>query len=375
MRRTIRENSSLVTRHRHIAAKRVIDSVLIVATAPLTLALGCFTAIAVKAKLGSPVLFKQERIGLDEQVFTLLKFRSMLPESDENGVELTPSERLTPFGRLLRKSSLDELPQLFNVLRGDMALVGPRPLLVEYLPHYKESERARHSVRPGITGAAQVAGRNSLSWEERLSIDAHYGRNSRLRDDVSILVRTLSNVMVSKNVTADLPQTGVLLSNLRGDDANRVVLRGLECDDLEVRVKWFNDPRMTPTMVFPDRITLEGTRRWFEGLRGNPTREDFSLVDSESGAVLAFVGYRSMGDLEFPEIYLAVDPDRHGQGLGTEAVRLVVAKMQLKTHIRGAVAEMYRSNTAVIRAFEKCGFTECAPPADQSRLRMASAWS
>ena len=131
------------------------------------------TALLVKIKLGSPVIFKQQRPGLNEKIFTMYKFRTMTDERDENGELLPDSVRLTRFGKFLRSTSLDELPELFNILKGDMSIVGPRPLLVEYLPHYTEEEQMRHSVRPGVTGLAQVNGRNNLRWD-RLQKDVEY---------------------------------------------------------------------------------------------------------------------------------------------------------------------------------------------------------
>ena len=128
-------------------------------------------AILVRIKLGSPVFFKQERPGKDEKIFKLYKFRSMSDKKDENGKLLPDKERLTRFGKILRSTSLDELPELFNILKGDMSLIGPRPLAVSYLPYYNEKEKHRHDVRPGLTGLAQINGRNALNWEERFAYD------------------------------------------------------------------------------------------------------------------------------------------------------------------------------------------------------------
>ena len=131
-------------------------------------------AILVRIKLGSPVLFKQDRPGLNEKIFKMYKFRTMTDEKDKNGILLSDAERLTKFGKFLRSTSLDEIPEFFNILRGDMSLIGPRPLLVEYLNYYTDDEKKRHNVRPGISGWAQVNGRNSLSWEEKFKYDIEY---------------------------------------------------------------------------------------------------------------------------------------------------------------------------------------------------------
>jgi len=154
------------------------------------------TALIVRNKLGSPVLFKQARPGLNGKSFNMLKFRSMLDALDCNGNALPDHERLTPFGQKLRATSLDELPGLWNVLKGDMSLVGPRPLLVEYLPLYSKEQAKRHNVRPGITGWAQVNGRNAISWEQKFKLDVWYVENQSLWLDIKILFLTVKKVIV-----------------------------------------------------------------------------------------------------------------------------------------------------------------------------------
>ena len=160
----------------------------------------------VKRKLGSPVLFKQIRPGKDEKTFEILKFRSMLDAYDADGNPLPDSERLTDFGRLLRRTSLDELPQLWSVLKGDMSIVGPRPLLVQYLPYYTEEEKKRHDVRPGITGLAQVSGRNAITWEEKLALDVKYVNEQSLLLDIKIIALTLKKVIKRSDILEASPQ-------------------------------------------------------------------------------------------------------------------------------------------------------------------------
>lgn len=160
-------------------------------------------ALLVRIKLGSPVIFHQKRPGYKEKIFTLCKFRTMTDERDDKG-ELLPDEvRLTSFGSFLRKTSLDELPELFNIIKGDMSIVGPRPLLTGYLPYYREREKLRHSVRPGLTGLAQVNGRNFLPWDERLSLDADYAENLTFGMDVSIILKTVGVVFMKEGVSVD----------------------------------------------------------------------------------------------------------------------------------------------------------------------------
>jgi lipopolysaccharide/colanic/teichoic acid biosynthesis glycosyltransferase len=160
-------------------------------------------AWVIRRKLGSPVFFLQVRSGLHGLPFTMVKFRSMTDERDANGVLLPDSQRLTPFGRFLRSSSLDELPELWNVLKGDMSLVGPRPLLMEYLPLYTPEQARRHEVCPGIAGWAQVNGRNALSWEEKFKLDVWYVDNRSLWLDLKILWRTVKKVLVRDGISAE----------------------------------------------------------------------------------------------------------------------------------------------------------------------------
>lgn len=186
--------------------KRCLDIVLsllaIVCLSPVML----FTAILVRVKLGSPVIFTQERPGkIDkrtgkEKIFKMYKFRSMTDERDENGELLPDAVRLTSFGKKLRATSLDELPELFNILKGDMSIVGPRPLLVRYLPYYTETERHRHDVRPGLTGLAQVNGRNYVQWEERFQLDVSYVSNVSFLADCNIILKTLNRVIKKQDI-------------------------------------------------------------------------------------------------------------------------------------------------------------------------------
>jgi len=195
--------------------KRVLDVVIsgigLICISPILLLL----AVLVRVKLGSPVIFKQERPGLNEKIFTLKKFRTMTDERDENGNLLPDEVRLTKFGRFLRSTSLDELPELWNIFCGDMSLIGPRPLLVSYLPYYTEREKLRHTVRPGLTGLAQVSGRNFLEWDKRLEKDAEYVENLSLGLDIKIFFTTIKKVFVRENVAADTNKIEGNLAEIR----------------------------------------------------------------------------------------------------------------------------------------------------------------
>jgi len=172
-------------------------------------------AILVRVNLGSPVIFKQRRPGLNEKIFTMYKFRTMTDERDENGDLLPNQLRLTKFGKILRSTSLDELPELFNVIKGDMALIGPRPLLIEYLPLYNDHQRRRHSVRPGLTGLAQVMGRNAISWEEKFDYDVYYVDNVCFSLDFKIFLRTILIVLGRRGVNAS---ETVTMERFQGSD-------------------------------------------------------------------------------------------------------------------------------------------------------------
>lgn len=165
------------------------------------------TAVTVRIKLGSPVLFKQERPGKDEKIFILKKFRTMTDERDENGELLPDDVRLTKFGRFLRSTSIDELPELFNILKGDMSVIGPRPLLVRYLPRYNEYQHRRHEVRPGLSGWAQVNGRNTVSWEDKFRMDVEYVDNYSLLFDIKILFLTIVNVLKHEGISSETSAT------------------------------------------------------------------------------------------------------------------------------------------------------------------------
>lgn len=193
--------------------KRILDFILsliaLVILSPIILVI----AILVRIKLGSPVIFKQKRPGLNEKIFTLYKFRTMTDAKDENGNLLPDNIRLTKFGKILRSTSLDELPELFNILKGDMSIVGPRPLLVKYLPLYNKSQKHRHDVRPGFTGWAQCNGRNALSWEEKFDLDIYYVNHVSFFIDVKILFKTIKIVLLREGISSD---TSVTMEEFRG---------------------------------------------------------------------------------------------------------------------------------------------------------------
>jgi lipopolysaccharide/colanic/teichoic acid biosynthesis glycosyltransferase len=180
--------------------KRLLDIILSLLVLICFCWLYIILAILVRTKLGSPVLFKQPRPGKDEKVFNMYKFRTMTDKKDADGNLLPDSERLTAFGKKLRSTSLDELPEFFNILKGDMSFIGPRPLLVKYLPYYNDRERLRHSVRPGLTGWAQVHGRNAISWEKKFEYDIWYVEHLTFITDLRVILDTFKTVISHEGV-------------------------------------------------------------------------------------------------------------------------------------------------------------------------------
>ncbi len=202
--------------------KRVLDILLSGLALLLLWPFMLLIALLVRIKLGHPVLFSQERPGLHEKIFRLYKFRSMTDERDpETGLLLPDEKRLTRFGRFLRSTSMDELPELWNIFKGDMSLVGPRPLLVEYLPLYNENEHRRHEVRPGLTGWAQVNGRNLLSWQDKFAHDCWYVDHVSLGTDIRILFYTVKAVVTREGISAEGAATAEPFSGSASEEVNR----------------------------------------------------------------------------------------------------------------------------------------------------------
>ena len=201
--------------------KRLLDILLsltiLIVLSPLLLVL----CILVSSKLGSPIFFKQERPGLHEKIFTMYKFRTMTDKRDAEGNLLPDKDRLTKFGKLLRATSLDELPEFFNILKGDMSFIGPRPLLVSYLPYYTETEALRHTVRPGLTGLAQVSGRNFLDWDRRLAKDVEYVKGLSFQMDLKVLFLTVKVVFDRSDVAEDTSQAEGNFAKIRQERLDR----------------------------------------------------------------------------------------------------------------------------------------------------------
>lgn len=194
--------------------KRILDIILSLIALIIFSPLLISTAILVRFKLGSPILFRQARPGKHEKIFHILKFRSMTDEKDKDGNLLPDEIRLTKFGQFLRSTSIDELPELLNILKGDMAVVGPRPLLVQYLDRYNDEQRHRHDVKPGLTGLAQVNGRNGITWEEKFNYDLHYVKNVTFLGDCKIILQTVQKVFQRQGISS---ATSVTMEEFKGN--------------------------------------------------------------------------------------------------------------------------------------------------------------
>ncbi|WOE28753.1 sugar transferase [Acinetobacter towneri] len=198
--------------------KRILDIIIASIALILLSPLYAFVAYKVKKNLGSPVLFRQVRPGLHGKPFEMIKFRTMKDAVDEQGNPLPDSERLTPFGQMLRSTSLDEMPELWNVIKGDMSIVGPRPLLMEYLPLYSPEQAKRHDVRPGMTGHAQVNGRNAIGWEEKFKLDTWYVENQSIWLDFKIMFKTVHKVLAKDDISAEGEATMTKFTGTKTDN-------------------------------------------------------------------------------------------------------------------------------------------------------------
>lgn len=335
--------------------KRMLDVAVVIATLPLTVPVLVAVSIAVLLTQGRPIFYRQQRLGYQESTFSILKFRTMNSDQDRNGNLLPDVERLTKTGALLRKTSLDELPQITNILAGEMALVGPRPLYPRYLPYYTERERIRHLVRPGITGLAQVRGRNFSQWNDRFELDALYVERSSIVRDISIILDTIRQALFSKNVAVVAGTTGAPLDVARAFPRDRnLVLRMLAQRDLPIRIQWMNSPSTREFMSLGDNITVESTMQWFEDLKTKKDRYDFVVEDSNTSEVMAFVGVKLV-DRREGETYIFVHPDIRGQGIGSRSQHLLL-KWIFQTNTFDIVrSSVRRDNRASYRMHQKFG--------------------
>ena len=201
--------------------KRILDIILSLIAIIITLPIFLIVGILILIFIGQPAIFRQKRPGKNEKIFTMYKFRTMTNKKDEDGNLLPDELRLTKLGKFLRKTSLDEIPEFINILKGDMSLVGPRPLLVEYLPYYTEEEHHRHDVRPGLTGWAQANGRNLVNWDERFKLDLEYVNNVSLKMDIKVILKTINVVLKREGITDGKTETMIFLDEERKEKCKK----------------------------------------------------------------------------------------------------------------------------------------------------------
>ena len=335
-----------------IRSKRLLDTAVVILSLPVVAPVAVATAFAISLSDGRPVLFRQKRLGYQEKVFEVLKFRTMRISNGTEG----DRNRITPLGAMLRKTSLDELPQLVNVVRGEMALVGPRPLFPEYKDYYTPRERIRHAVRPGITGHAPVNGRNSARWPQRLELDAEYVENLSLRGDCLILIRTLVGVLKREGVSLVAGDTGEPLHIERSyPSEGDIRLRRLNFLDVDKRVEWMGDPSTARYMQFPKHITRESTIAWLKRVKEDPWRDDFVVANEKTGMIHAMLGLKSEPGATDGLLYIFTDPQRRGDGLGLQAMQLLI-DWAYGSRYETIMLTVDEHNLAAVKLYERLGF-------------------
>jgi len=345
--------------------KRAFDVVasisMLLLLAPLLLCL----SILVGAALGRPVVFAQRRPGVHGRLFTLYKFRTMRNVNVDSGL-LTNEDRMTSLGRFLRSTSLDELPSLWNVARGDMSFVGPRPLRVSYLQRYSTEQRVRHSVRPGLTGLAQVRGRNTLDWEKRIALDIEYVKRRSPALDLAILRDTIKIVFRREGISADGQAT---MSEFLGPvTTSRVRLEPLSESHLPQRVEWLNHPAVRNGISISFTADIESMAAWHRGIASDCRRDDWVGVDPRDERVVSMCGIRR-NDEGGASLYIYVDPERHGRGYGTDTMTLLIARAR-ERDVRYLNLETPSQNGSAIGLYHKLGFVDLGPADGGEKRRM-----
>lgn len=354
----LRTNLEGVTRK-----KRVLDTVSLLAVAPIILPVGLAIAAAVRLVDGAPVHFKQKRTGLNNETFHVIKFRTMRPGDGRNN----DSMRLTRFGRFLRKTSLDELPQFWNVLKGDMSLVGPRPLYPEYLPYYTDVENLRHAVRPGITGLSQISGRNALRWTSRLTKDVEYVRTASTLQDIKIIAKTMQKALSRDDVAAVPRDTGEPLNVERSYPRDsKFALRRFNLLDVPYRVEWMNDSRTRRHMQIPFLAEDEAMAEWYHQTKQDPNRDDFVVYQRSNDQPVAMLGLKSQPGLKSGVLYIFVNPDRPGEGIGTASMKLLL-EWAKSSHYETVTLSVGDDNKAAVSLYENLGFVRGADDAENRR--------
>lgn len=311
---------------------------------------------AVRVKLGSPVIFKQRRPGRDGKIFTLYKFRSMLDTDAAQGL-LTNEQRMTPFGSKIRSLSLDELPSLVNVVKGDMSLVGPRPLREDYLAYYSSRQARRHEVAPGVTGLAQVSGRNALSWEERFELDVEYVDARCLKLDLQILWNTLFQVFRRSGIEGD--GMAAMSAFVGSAPVDQLTEEPLSEKWLFTRVQWLDDPKIRQGITISFKPNMSDTSKWFASVREDPSRRDWVYLN-KAGEPVAMAGLDGVGTPDL-NLYIYVGSTHHGNGYGSMVMKRLIYRSRTygghRLHL-----DVKKFNKIAIRMYEKSGFVRVNAP-------------
>lgn len=318
---------------------------------------------------GAGAFFRQDRPGKNGKIFRIVKFKTMTDQHDADGKLLPDTLRITRVGRFVRSTSIDELPQLWNVFKGDMSLIGPRPLLPRYMPWYTERESHRHDVRPGISGLAQTHGRNHLSWDKKLELDVLYVENISILNDIKIIFKTIKNVFESKDV--EVVPSGRFLDVERKNLIKKdIIIREIEEDDLCIRVNWMNNPAVYSTMHYEIPITYENTLSWYKRNVGNDARCDV-IFEGGAETVIAMGGLTSIED-GAAELYIFVNPLLQGHGFGKICLNKLCYYGFKKLNLREIFLYTDEDNYNAVKLYERQGFmldkTFCDESHDKVRL-------
>lgn len=301
--------------------KRFLDIILAIIAIVITLPIFLLTGILVLIFLGKPAIFRQKRPGKDEKIFTMYKFRTMTNKKDKDGNLLPDELRLTKFGKFLRKTSLDEIPEFINILKGDMSFVGPRPLLIEYLPYYTKEEHHRHDVRPGLTGLAQVSGRNLLSWDDRFKKDIEYINNITFKNDFQIIFKTIYKVVKKEDIVIG---KNVFMQNLNIERSKNIIYRMVSSKDIESNKK--NILNLIKNVLdFNANVKYDRCQEVLCNMQKY-------ISDGTAYITGAFFDDKMIGFLWMYEIdsqkmhvnYFSVDKDYRNKGIGTELLKLSI---------------------------------------------------
>lgn len=339
--------------------KRLLDIVISLCAIIILMPVYVIVSILVLIFMGWPIVFKQARPGKDEKIFNMYKFRTMTNKKDKDGNLLPDSQRLTKFGKFLRKTSIDELPELFLIFFGRMSIVGPRPLVPQYLPYYTKEEHRRHDVRPGLTGWAQVNGRNNLNWDERFKLDVFYVENITLLMDLKIVFLTIWKVLKSSDISVRGTGKTVDFDEYRKKSIvnDEIDLREIKKEDYKILMEMNNDPKIAKYVVGnPKKVTEKEQLTWMEKIKTENNTKRYIITKNKIG-----IGTIIISDINFENkianINIKLLSSESGKGIGKKAILLSLEKCFNELNVECVTAHILSYNERSIKTFEKCGFT------------------